>query len=172
MFLFDPGYAIFLFGTHFVFFKFSVTLKEQNVKTEVSGSLLLFFFNFTNKTHVLFRSALRFYISFFFVYFASGRTANQRPPRGDGVLPCGKVSTRGVIIFVPRLLELWVYVSISNPGMGPYSAGWRCLHESQAINDQAPRTPVYQRSAIGVGGRGFHTMRGGIDPGKVVFSPN
>ena len=48
---------------------------------------------------------------------------------------------------------------IYDPGIGPYPR----------LIPLAPRTPANQRSASGVGG--FHTVRGGIDPGGHRFFP-
>ena len=36
--------------------------------------------------------------------------------------PCGAVSTTGATVFVPGLLELYMYGRISDPGMGSYTA--------------------------------------------------
>ena len=43
-------------------------------------------------------------------------------------------------------------------GLDPILAGWRWLHEPQPISDQSK-------------GLGFHTVRGGIDPGNHRFRP-
>ena len=45
----------------------------------------------------------------------------QQPACGIGVsTPCGAVSTRGICVFVPGLLELKRYGRIYDPGMGNY----------------------------------------------------
>ena len=55
--------------------------------------------------------------------------------------PFGEVSTRGTTVFVPGLLELYMYGRISDPGMRPYPPRLAL----------APRTPANQRSCSGVG---------------------
>ena len=65
--------------------------------------------------------------------------------------PSGAVSVRGVIVFVPGLLELSLHGRISDPGMGRYP-------HRMAL---ALRTP----------GWGFHTVGGGIDQEEHCFCP-
>ena len=72
--------------------------------------------------------------------------------------PCGAVSTRGICVFVPGLLELCRYGRISDLGMGTY----------------APRgvlalCTIPSQSAIGQWDWGFHTVRDGFDPGVQRF---
>ena len=64
---------------------------------------------------------------------------------------CGAVSTRGTPVFVPVLLELWMYGIISYPGIGSYPA-----RATPAL-----RTPGWI----------FHAVRGGIDPGDYHARP-
>ena len=46
--------------------------------------------------------------------------------------PCSTVSIRGTTVFVPRLLKLHMYGTISDPGMTSYPLpGWRWLYEPQ-----------------------------------------
>ena len=53
-----------------------------------------------------------------------------------------------------------MYGRMSDPGMGPYPPGVRWLYVRPTAN---------QRSAIGHWGSGFHTVRGGFDPGSHRF---
>ena len=47
--------------------------------------------------------------------------ANQRSVDGGGIYtPCGAVLSRGITVFVPGLLDLCMYGSISDTGMGTY----------------------------------------------------
>ena len=78
---------------------------------------------------------------------------------GWGFTPCGAVSTRGIII-VPRLSELYMYGGICDPGMVKF----------------CPRVTLVlfscpSQSAISRRGWGFHTVRGGFDPGDHRFRP-
>ena len=83
---------------------------------------------------------------------------SQRPASGAGVsTPCGAVSTRGITVFVPTLSELQMYGGISDPGCRPRAA--LALFSSPS------------QSAIGRWGWGFHTVRGGADPGDQYFRP-
>ena len=87
--------------------------------------------------------------------------ANQRSAGGVGVsTPCGAVSTRGITVFVPGLSYLYIYGGISDPGMGP------CRPRVALTFSSSP-----SRSAIGRRGWGFHTVRGGSDPGITIFVP-
>ena len=87
--------------------------------------------------------------------------ANQRSASRAGVsTPCGTVSTRGITVFVSMLSELSIYGGIPDPGMRSYRprvALALCSNLSQ--------------SAIGQRGWGFHTVRGGFDPGDHRFRP-
>ena len=42
-------------------------------------------------------------------------------PQVEVSTPCGTVSTRGTTVFIPGLLELKMYGTIHDPGMGPCS---------------------------------------------------
>ena len=78
---------------------------------------------------------------------------------GVGVpTPCGAVSTRGTIFFVLGWLELKIYGRISDLGTEPYP----------------PRAVLALRIsgwglAMSQWSWGFHTVRGGIDPGIAGF---
>ena len=86
-----------------------------------------------------------------------GKPASQTPtPQPtNGVVgvstPCGAASTRGITVFVPSILELYIYEMISDPEVGPCP----------------PRVAL----ALRIPGWGFHTVRGGIDPGDHRFRP-
>ena len=72
----------------------------------------------------------------------------------------GGVDPGELHFFVPELSELYMYGSISNPGMETYpprGALALCTIPSQ--------------SATGQCGWGFHTVRGGFDPGDLRFRP-
>ena len=85
--------------------------------------------------------------------------ANQRSACGAGVsTPCGAVSTRGITVFVPRLSESYMYGGISDPGMVP------CRPRVALALFSSP-----SQSASGRRGWGFHTVRGGFDPGDHRF---
>ena len=87
--------------------------------------------------------------------------ANQRSAGVAGVSkPCAAVSIRGTSVFVPALLELYMSRETSEPGMRPYR----------------PRVALAllsspNQSAIGRSGWGFHTVRGGFNPGGHFFAP-
>ena len=69
-------------------------------------------------------------------------SANWRWADGVGVsTPCGTVLTREITVFVPNLLDLYMYGRSIVPGMAPYPPRVPL----------APRTPANQRSASGVG---------------------
>ena len=86
---------------------------------------------------------------------------NQRSASGTGVSkPCGAVSTREITVFVPRLSELQMCGEISDPGMGP------CRPRVALALFWSP-----SQSAIGRKDWGFHTSRGGFDPGDRRFRP-
>ena len=54
----------------------------------------------------------------FAVHWLYEPRSNQQSVNEDGVsIPCGAVSTREIIAFVPGLLDLYVYRRISDPGM-------------------------------------------------------
>ena len=65
--------------------------------------------------------------------------------------PCGAMLTRGITVFVPGLLDLYMYARINDAGMGPYPP-------RVAL---ALRTPVWS----------LHTVGSGIDRGTTVFVP-
>ena len=50
---------------------------------------------------------------------ASRTPINNGSPRGGVSTLCGAVSTRGITVLVPGLLEIYRYGNISDPGMGP-----------------------------------------------------
>ena len=84
--------------------------------------------------------------------------ANQWLTRGVGLsTPYGAVSTREIIVFLPDLLELYMYGILYGPGRERYPPRVR-------RNSTNP-----SQSAISQWGWGFHTMRGGIDPGDHRF---
>ena len=62
-------------------------------------------------------------------------------------------------MFVPGVFESLVYGRISNPGKGSYTL--RMALDSTSAS----------QSAISPLGWGFHTVRGGIDPGDHRFRP-
>ena len=52
---------------------------------------------------------------------SSNTLINQQSEDGGGVsTPCGAVSTRGITVLFLRLLKLYVYGSVYDPGMGHY----------------------------------------------------
>ena len=63
----------------------------------------------------------------------------------------GTVSTTGTTVFVPGLLGLYMHGRIYDAGMGLYP----------------PRVVL----ALRISDWGFHTVRGGIDPGDHRFRP-
>ena len=85
--------------------------------------------------------------------------------------PCGAVSTCGINVLVPGLLEVQRYGRISDPGMRPYpprvrrdldvgpgeTLAARWLHEPQSINNQPRRL-------------GFPHRAGRYRPGGPLFS--
>ena len=87
--------------------------------------------------------------------------ANHRSAGGVGFsTPYGAVSTRGITVFVPRLLDLYMYGGISDLGMRP------CRPRMTLALFSSP-----SQSAIGRRGWGFHTVRCGFDPGDHRFRP-
>ena len=134
---------------------------------------------------------------------ASRTPVNQRSASGVGVpTPRGAVSTRRITVFVPGLLELYMYARTSDPGMGPYPSqvalalrtpGWG-FHTVRGVVD--PRDQRFRPRVVGVvmygniydprmisypprvalalrtPGWGFHTVGGGIDPGDHRFRPS
>ena len=94
-------------------------------------------------------------------WFYVPSSVNQRSASGTGVSkPCGAVSTREITVFVPRLSELQMCGEISDPGMGP------CRPRVALALFWSP-----SQSAIGRKDWGFHTSRGGFDPGDRRFRP-
>ena len=73
--------------------------------------------------------------------------------------PFGAISTWGMAIFRPRLAGIYISGRISDPGMGPYPL--RARRNSTKLS----------QSAIGRWRWGFHTVRGGVDPGDHFFRP-
>ena len=65
-------------------------------------------------------------------------------PQLGGSTPSGAISTRGTTVFIPGLLKVSLYGRIFDLGMGSYL--------------------LRMAMALRTAGRGFHTMRGGIDP--------
>ena len=88
-------------------------------------------------------------------------SANQRPANGAGVsTPCGAVSTRGSPFSSPDCRSCRCMEGFLIRGWDPVVPGWRWLFFSSP-----------SQSAIGRWGRGFHTVRGGFDPGGHRFRP-
>ena len=88
--------------------------------------------------------------------------------------PYGAVSARGMSTFVPGLLELSIYESISGSEMGdgalsPGEAGpQRCPEGELSPRAGSMKSPS-QTSIISLWGWDFHTLRRGIDPRDVRF---
>ena len=99
----------------------------------------------------------------------------DQSPSGVAVsTPCGAVSTRGIFVLFPGLLELVVEMwkdfpsrdgNLSSPGaVGP--RGWLEGQLSPRASSMSP-----SQSAITLCGWGFPTLRGSIDPGDLRFRP-
>ena len=87
---------------------------------------------------------------------APGAPVNQQSPSGVGVsTPCGAVSTREIYVFVPRLLELYRYGRIRDPGMGNYHPRVRrdlgVVPRGNSRRVLASRAPANQQSPSGAG---------------------
>ena len=85
--------------------------------------------------------------------------------------PCGKVSTREVVVIVPALLELYIFGGFLNRGWGPISpvcnkTGWWASIILLGFGGAVELEPI---SDFSQRRWSFHTVRGGDDPRERGF---